>query len=118
MGRWGDRYRARPSRQPGPYDRAPICAGRRARLRMDHQFWYGIVGTNEFEHAWMDEGLNTFSTARVLATDHPRSYRTRRYFGGFIPWMFPDIALSRADFDRLGGYREGATDDVLTTLTY
>ena len=31
-----------------------------------HQFWYGIVATNEFEHAWMDEGLNTFSTARVL----------------------------------------------------
>ena len=26
-----------------------------------HQFWYGIVATNEFEHAWMDEGLNTYS---------------------------------------------------------
>ena len=26
-----------------------------------HQCWYGIVGSNEFEHAWMDEGLNTFS---------------------------------------------------------
>ena len=31
-----------------------------------HQFWYGIVGSNEFEHAWMDEGLNTFSTARAM----------------------------------------------------
>ncbi len=31
-----------------------------------HQFWYGVVATNEFEHAWMDEGLNTFSTARTL----------------------------------------------------
>ena len=30
-----------------------------------HQFWYGIVATNEFEHAWMDEGFNTYSTARV-----------------------------------------------------
>ena len=28
-----------------------------------HQFWYGLVGNNEFEHAWIDEGLNTFSTA-------------------------------------------------------
>ena len=25
-----------------------------------HQFWQGMVATNEFEHAWMDEGLNTY----------------------------------------------------------
>ena len=34
-----------------------------------HQFWYGIVATNEFEHAWMDEGFNTYSTgARARAS--------------------------------------------------
>ena len=26
-----------------------------------HQWWYGMVGTNEFEHAWMDEGINTYA---------------------------------------------------------
>src|SRR3954468_17119268 len=25
-----------------------------------HQFWYGVVASNEFEHAWMDEGVNTW----------------------------------------------------------
>ena len=30
-----------------------------------HQFWYGVVGSNEFEHAWMDEGINEFSEARA-----------------------------------------------------
>lgn|GEM_PF-95385 len=36
-----------------------------------HQFFYGLVGTNEFEHAWMDEGLNTFATAKVLQAAYP-----------------------------------------------
>lgn len=28
-----------------------------------HQWWYGLVGNNEFEDAWVDEGLTEFSTA-------------------------------------------------------
>ncbi len=28
-----------------------------------HQWWYGVVGNNEFENAWVDEGLTEFSTA-------------------------------------------------------
>jgi len=31
-----------------------------------HQFWYGLVGNNEFEDAWLDEGFNTYSTARAI----------------------------------------------------
>ncbi len=32
-----------------------------------HQYWYGMVATNEFENAWMDEGLNTFSEIEGLS---------------------------------------------------
>jgi len=31
-----------------------------------HQYWYGLVGTDEFRHAWMDEGFCVFSTQRVM----------------------------------------------------
>ena len=71
-----------------------------------HQFWYGIVANNEFEHAWMDEGINTFSTARVLDQFFGPQYYSKRYFGGFIPWAFDDIRLARAtDGNYLTAYR-------------
>ena len=31
-----------------------------------HQYWYGMVGNNEFEEAWLDEGVNTYSTGLVM----------------------------------------------------
>ncbi|MEO8275699.1 MAG: M1 family metallopeptidase [Thermoanaerobaculia bacterium] len=31
-----------------------------------HQFWYALVGNNEFEEAWLDEGFNTYSTAKAM----------------------------------------------------
>ena len=31
-----------------------------------HQYWYGMVATNEFEEAFLDEGFNTYSTGKVL----------------------------------------------------
>ncbi|HEX5474047.1 MAG TPA: M1 family metallopeptidase [Vicinamibacterales bacterium] len=83
-----------------------------------HQFWYGLVATNEFEHAWMDEGINTFSTARTLATALPHSFYTERYFGGFIPWVFHDLPLSRIDGDRLAAYRASPRADVPATPSW
>ena len=84
-----------------------------------HQFWYGVVGNNEFEHAWLDEGLNTFSTARVLEAAFTPNRIYRRYFGGFVPFVFRDITWSRAtDGNRLAGYRTAARMDAQQTVTY
>jgi hypothetical protein len=84
-----------------------------------HQFWYGIVGNNEFEDAWMDEGLNTFSTARAIAQVYDPNYLALRYFGGFVPWVLEDVALSReTEGNRLAGYRRDAKSDVPSTPTY
>ena len=83
-----------------------------------HQFWYGLVGNNEFEHAWMDEGLNTFSTARVLARRSRPDYVTLRFFGGFVPWVLRDIPLERTDHDGLASYRSAAESDAQATLSW
>ncbi len=31
-----------------------------------HQYWYGMVGTNEFEDAWLDEGINSYTEVKVM----------------------------------------------------
>lgn len=85
-----------------------------------HQFWYGIVATNEFENAWMDEGFNTYSTARAIATDiDPQIATIERYFGGFLPWAYEDARWTReVDGDRLNAYRLVASFDQQSTPTW
>lgn len=31
-----------------------------------HQYWYGMVATNEFEDAWLDEGVNSYTEVKIL----------------------------------------------------
>jgi hypothetical protein len=84
-----------------------------------HQFWYGIVATNEFEHAWMDEGMNQFSEGRVLGTAYSGRHPSERFFGDFVPWVYRDIRLSReTDLNYLQAFRPHAEGDVQALPTY
>ena len=84
-----------------------------------HQFWYGIVATNEFEHAWLDEGLNTYSTARVMEQVFYPNFYTKRYFGDFLPWVFDDLPFTRAvDGNRMPAFRPVAENDEQSTPTW
>lgn len=54
-----------------------------------HQFWYGLVGNNEFEAAWLDEGFNTFSQNEAMWMHYgPRSGTT-----DFAGLPFEGVAL-------------------------
>jgi len=83
-----------------------------------HQWWYGMVASNEFEHAWMDEGLNTYATARVIEEAFPDNRWEARFFGGLVPWSFPELPYTRIDNDRISGYRDNAEADVPATPTF
>lgn len=82
-----------------------------------HQFLYGVVASNEFEDGWMDEGINTYAQGRVIAEAYQPNYYTKRYFGGFIPWVFHGFPLQRFG-DRMPGYRAAARSDVPSTPTW
>ena len=76
-----------------------------------HQFWYGLVANNEFEEAWLDEGFNTYSTARTLDAGWPPFKAVNYYLGG-IPYVFDDLALSRFATGNLQVRAQG-TNDVM-----
>ncbi|MCB9716404.1 MAG: M1 family metallopeptidase [Myxococcales bacterium] len=72
-----------------------------------HQFWYGMVANDEFEHAWLDEGFNTYSTTRVMETAFAEHAHVERYLEDLLPVAFPSIVPPErtAGADRFGGPR-------------
>lgn len=50
-----------------------------------HNYWYGLIANNEFEEAWLDEGINTYCTGKVLA---------QAYGPGVLSFSINDLPLA------------------------
>ena len=46
-----------------------------------HNWFYGLMGSNERTHAWMDEGLNTLNEIRYMETKYPKNEHLSDQFG-------------------------------------
>jgi hypothetical protein len=59
-----------------------------------HQYWYGMVATNEFEDAWLDEGINSYTEVNVTAAILGRETNAISF-----PWMnMSDASLQYFDY--------------------
>jgi Peptidase family M1 domain len=56
-----------------------------------HQFWYGLVANNEAEEAWLDEGITSYASARVI----DRHYGADRSFASLFGLRTSELELVR-----------------------
>lgn len=61
-----------------------------------HNWFYGILGSNERVHGWMDEGLNTLNEMRYMYTKYPKN-----------TYLSKMILNGRFHFDGLSHYHSG-----------
>jgi hypothetical protein len=69
-----------------------------------HQYWYAMVATNEFEEAWMDEGINSYTEAKIM--DALYGQKTSAI-------SFPFAQTSDYETQRLGYLAEPDTDPLV-----
>ncbi len=79
-----------------------------------HGYWYGLVANNEFEEAWLDEGINTYSTGRVLAHAYGPGAISFDVLGIPLASVFRMPKVLDEDTDRAAAINAVRYDPVLT----
>jgi len=69
-----------------------------------HGYWYGIVGSNEFEEAWLDEGINSYSEAKAMD----------KYYGADRSMIdFPGLKIGEIPYQRVSVIGTGKFDPIV-----
>ncbi|HKT68668.1 MAG TPA: M1 family metallopeptidase, partial [Terriglobales bacterium] len=73
-----------------------------------HQYWYGMVATNEFENAWMDEGINSYTEVKIMESLYGKNTSILNMLGAH---------LGASDYERLM-YSSVADDDPMSRFAW
>ena len=74
-----------------------------------HQYWYGMVATNEFEEAWLDEGINSYTEVKIMDALYGADKDVLKYL--------PYGSMSEREMQRLG-YSGAADLDPMTRFAW
>src|SRR2546429_1088708 len=77
-----------------------------------HQWWYGVVGTNGYAETWMDEGLATYFSHRLVTAKAGRDNKLLDY-PKYLDWL-PNI--TREDFRNYGYLGVRARGQIFPTV--
>jgi hypothetical protein len=79
-----------------------------------HGYWYGLVANNEFEEAWLDEGINTYSTGRVQGKAYGPGMFSASLFGWPLTRLIHFPVYFDFELDRLAAIMTAERDPVTT----
>lgn len=87
-----------------------------------HQWWYGLVGNDSINSAWMDEGLTEFVTALYYAENGQENIMKEIVNNSFNSYLlFNDVRLTvqiNADTTMTRGLGEFTTEYEYVTMVY
>jgi hypothetical protein len=66
-----------------------------------HQYWQGMSASNEFEEAWLDEGVNQYFEARIMN----ETYGEKSSFLDLFGLRVGDAEMTRASYTQMGNPR-------------
>jgi peptidase M1-like protein len=68
-----------------------------------HQYWYAMVASNEFEEAWLDEGINSYTEVKIMDALYGQQTSVIHQWG---------MTLNDADFQRISYINLPDTDPL------
>lgn len=79
-----------------------------------HNFWYGLIGNNEFEEAWIDEGINSYSDGKVIDAAYGQ-IQMPLFIGGIpIERYAKNITFKKSTMNRTQAIISAKMDPIVT----
>ncbi|MFV1981656.1 MAG: M1 family aminopeptidase, partial [Rhodothermia bacterium] len=73
-----------------------------------HQYWYGLLGSNEFEEAWLDEGITSYAEMRIMD----------EAYGFGSASAFPGLEINDSDMQRLSYTQNNPTRGAIFAYSW